>query len=123
MSTHRLDHLNKYVLAHTYPCEPDHRPATGERGNIDVGFFSVGFKDFIPAKFTGLFFDWLDDGVGAFGDKPSAERIAGGPSYIEWGGLIGDQGLALRVMACGQEAGLWEVMTPKSLGITEQAQP
>jgi hypothetical protein len=32
-------------------------------------------------------------------------------------GWMGDQSLALRTMAAGQIAGLWKVITPKTLGI------
>lgn len=36
-------------------------------------------------------------------------------SYIEVGGWIGDQGLALMFMGLGKLLGLWSVMTPKML--------
>lgn len=37
-------------------------------------------------------------------------------SYIELGGIIGDQGMALCFMALGQALGLWNVLTPKTFG-------
>jgi hypothetical protein len=49
-------------------------------------------------------------------------RLADGPSYIEVGGEIGDQGAAFQLFALGQVLGLWKVITPKMLGATgEQA--
>ncbi len=47
---------------------------------------------------------------------PQPERLAGGPSYIEVGGEIGDQGAAFQLFALGKVLGLWGVITPKSLG-------
>lgn len=35
--------------------------------------------------------------------------------YMELGGWVGDQGLALRMMALGQVLGLWKVHTPRSM--------
>jgi len=56
-------------------------------------------------------------------DYPDPDRLAGGPSYIELGGVIGDQGSALRLFALGQVLELWTVITPKTLGIVgEEAQ-
>lgn len=36
-------------------------------------------------------------------------------SYLEVGGWIGDQGLALMLMGLGKLLGLWPIMTPKML--------
>lgn len=47
---------------------------------------------------------------------PNAERLAAGPSYIEVGGVIGDQGAAFQLFALGKVLGLWSVITPKTLG-------
>ena len=44
------------------------------------------------------------------------DRLAAGPSYIEVGGEIGDQGAAFQLFALGQVLGLWKVITPKMLG-------
>ena len=49
---------------------------------------------------------------------PQPERLAGGPSYIEVGGVIGDQGAALQLFGLGAVLKLWEVITPKTLGFT-----
>lgn len=48
-------------------------------------------------------------------------RLATGPSYIEAGGVVGDQGVALRLYALGQVLGFWEVVTPARLGLTGES--
>jgi len=52
-------------------------------------------------------------------DYPQLERLAGGPSYIEVGGVIGDQGAAFQLFALGEVLGLWKVVTPKILGMDD----
>ena len=47
---------------------------------------------------------------------PEPERLAGGPSYIEVGATIGDQGAAFQLFALGKVLGLWDVITPASMG-------
>lgn len=49
---------------------------------------------------------------------PQPERLAGGPSYIEVGAAIGDQGAAFQLFALGEVLGLWKVITPATLGFT-----
>ena len=49
---------------------------------------------------------------------PQPERLAGGPSYIEVGGEIGDQGAAFQLFALGKVLGLWDIITPEKLGFT-----
>lgn len=48
---------------------------------------------------------------------PRIDRLAGGPSYIEVGAELGDQGAAFMLFALGEVLGLWNVITPKTLGI------
>jgi hypothetical protein len=47
---------------------------------------------------------------------PQPDVLAGGPSYIAVGAAIGDQGAAFQLFALGQVLGLWELITPTSLG-------
>ncbi len=53
-------------------------------------------------------------------DYPEPKRLAGGPSYIEVGGVIGDQGATFQLFALGKVLGLWNVITPTLLGFTEK---
>jgi hypothetical protein len=48
-------------------------------------------------------------------------RLAQGPSYIEAGGVLGDQGIALRLYALGQVLELWDVITPERMGMSGEA--
>src|SRR5262249_11594518 len=49
---------------------------------------------------------------------PSLDRLADGPSYIEVGAEIGDQTQAFRLFALGKKLKLWDIVTPKLLGMT-----
>jgi hypothetical protein len=51
---------------------------------------------------------------------PQPERLAAGPSYIEVGAAIGDQGAAFCLFALGKTLGLWEVITPATFGFAGQ---
>lgn len=60
--------------------------------------------------------------IALLNDWPDPDRLAGGPSYIEVGGVIGDQGAAFELFALGKVLGIWDIITPESVGFTgEQA--
>lgn len=46
---------------------------------------------------------------------PNPERLAGGPSYIEVGGVLGDQGAAFQLFALGKVLKLWDIITPETM--------
>lgn len=48
---------------------------------------------------------------------PQPDRLAGGPSYIEFGAMVGSQDSALCFFALGAELGLWDLLTPMTFGI------
>lgn len=52
---------------------------------------------------------------------PHPGMLESGPSYIVLGAAVGDQGLALCLMGLGKALGLWDVITPGSLGVTGEA--
>lgn len=54
-------------------------------------------------------------------EYPQPERLAGGPSYMEVGAVIGDQAKAFQLFALGKVLGLWDVITPAKMGITGAA--
>lgn len=84
---------------------------------VDMHFFKVLISETFDAQqWRDTFTRFVKEGHGEFGPV-TAERVSAGPSYIEWGGWIGDQGLAMRVMACGHRARLWDVSTPRTLGV------
>lgn len=51
-------------------------------------------------------------------EYPQIDRLKQGPSYIEMGGALGDQGIALRLIGLGGILKLWTVVTPAMVGIT-----
>jgi hypothetical protein len=77
---------------------------------VNLHFITVGV-DRTKAK------DRREELIQLLNEYPQPERLAGGPSYIEVGGVLGDQGTALRLFALGKVLGLWEVITPGKLGI------
>ena len=48
---------------------------------------------------------------------PERDRLNKGPSYIEIGGVLGDQGAALLLMGIGEAIGIWRVITPRAFGM------
>lgn len=59
-----------------------------------------------------------DELVAILREYPKPERLTHGPSYIEVGAEIGNQGAAFQLFALGKVLGLWDVITPSKLGIT-----
>ena len=50
---------------------------------------------------------------------PQPDRLKLGPSYIEIAGTLEEHNeTALRLMALGKVLGLWDVLTPASMGVT-----
>ena len=61
---------------------------------------------------------YKDELIAILQTYPQPERLAGGPSYIEVGGEIRDQGAAFQLFGLGKVLGLWDIITPEKLGIT-----
>jgi hypothetical protein len=97
-----------YAMPHVSEARPDIE-------KVDVEFVVIGVDkakaEEYRAEFISILKQW-----------PNPERLAAGPSYIEVGGEIGDQGAAFQMFALGKVLKLWDVITPKMLGATgEQA--
>jgi hypothetical protein len=78
---------------------------------VDMEFLTIGVDKAEAAKHEAELITILDT-------YPRPERLAGGPSYIEVGAEIGDQGAAFQLFALGKVLGLWKIITPKTLGIS-----
>lgn len=91
---------------------------------IDVHFVNVGFTEAAcdrEAFIADVVEACSGDGAGEYGEV-SVDTLRGGPSYLHLGPWLGDQGLALRLLALGEHYDCWQVITPERLGITgEQA--
>lgn len=97
--------LEIYAMPH----ESEARP---EIEKVDVEFVTIGVdKAAAEAR--------KDELVSLLNDYPNPDELAGGPSYISVGATIGDQGAAFQLFALGKVLGLWDVITPKSLGVTD----
>lgn len=46
------------------------------------------------------------------------DSLKSGPSYIDVGADLGDQGMAFQLFAMGEVLGLWRVITPTRLGLS-----
>ncbi|MHB1830019.1 MAG: hypothetical protein ACYCO0_01365 [Candidatus Micrarchaeaceae archaeon] len=84
-------------------------PHTSQYETINLIFFNVVVDKQKAEKYK-------DELKTILNEYPSPGRLAGGPSYIELAGAIGiEQGTALRLMALGSVARLWDVITPETL--------
>jgi hypothetical protein len=77
---------------------------------VDVHFMVIG----VDAAKAAAYRDELIEMLRSY---PQPDRLAGGPSYIEMGAAVGDQGAALRLFALGQVLKFWSVVTPAAFGL------
>lgn len=84
---------------------------------VNMHFFKVSLTEMCTLTAEELKAMIVAAEVGYYGDIP-LKRLLSGPSYIEIGAWIGDQGLAMHFMALGNILGLWDIIIPETLGIT-----
>ncbi|MDP3947349.1 MAG: hypothetical protein Q8Q41_01505 [bacterium] len=96
--------------AHIYAMPHESQAKSGVE-KVDLHFLVVGV-DKVKAE------ECKGELVAILKTYPQPERLASGPSYIEVGGEIGDQGAAFQLFALGKVLGLWDVITPEKLGFT-----
>ncbi len=116
-----MDTLAEFVQANTTrnSCEcgrcvdatdnPDTFPT---KHSVSVEFFEVGLIDGLEpdaVEFRRL----VNEQKGVFGEVNLFDGEE--HNYMELGGWIGDQGLALLTMALGDMLGVWTLMTPTSM--------
>jgi hypothetical protein len=105
--THKQDGEMAIVEIYDMPHESD---AKKELIKVDMFFLIIGVdKESAETNKAEL--------IEILNTYPEMDRLKGGPSYIELGAEIGDQGQALRLFALGKVLGLWDVMTPATLKI------
>lgn len=105
-----MSNLIDYILKHTN-CSSDQFKACPEISGtenpaVNVFFFNVSIDESTSEDFIRL----TNEHKGAFADVNPFDGEEHG--YIELGGWIGDQGLALRYMAIGKQLGLWKIIHP-----------
>lgn len=94
--------LEVFAMPHVSHAPPDME-------QIDMVFFVIGVDKAAAEKHK-------DELIAILKDYPEPERLAGGPSYIEVGAVIGDQGAAFQLFALGKVLGLWHLITPMTMG-------
>lgn len=95
----------------TVDAMPHESEARADFEKVDLEFLIIGVDKVMAEKRRGDLVDILNT-------YPQPERLAAGPSYIEVGAEIGDQGAAFQLFALGKTLGLWDVITPGAMGIT-----
>lgn len=94
-----------------YDMPADSDPAFDGLEKVDLHFVTIAVnKAAAEAERANL--------IALLNQWPDPERLAGGPSYMEVGGVIGDQGAAFELFALGEVLGLWSVITPETFGLT-----
>lgn len=95
-----MSKLTQYILTHTGFAED----------GADVIFFKVkATNDATPTEII----DAIKSHPGEFCECDPLDGKE--HSYIELGGWIGDQGLALRLIGLGADLGMWHLLTPKTM--------
>lgn len=114
-----MEQLVEFVRSHSDRAYAD-KPSPWEVGafrpaTADLVFFEVYSKGEPDAETLRRLI--AENYKGCFGDLNPLDGNE--HSFIEIGGWIGDQGLALQLMGLGQLLGLWGLMTPKMLAIPD----
>jgi hypothetical protein len=89
---------------------PHQNEAKPELEMIDLEFLVIGVDRAAAERLRAELISILNT-------YPRPDRLASGPSYIEVGGEIGDQGAAFQLFALGKVLGLWGVITPATFGM------
>lgn len=127
-----LDKLHRILRATTVQLKKGEETVEHEEGNLKVTEIFVMPRESqvnnlikVDCYFLTIGVDeekakaWKDALVEILKTYPDPSRLAGGPSYIEVGGVIGDQGAAFQLFALGKVLGLWSIITPATLRIPE----
>jgi len=106
-------HIEKSGLEVTeiFAMPPSDAPVAEALERIDMEFLVIGVDKEKAEQHKAELVEILNT-------YPQPDRLAGGPSYIEVGAEIGDQGAAFQLFALGKVLGLWDVITPATMGIT-----
>ena len=111
MDLHRLEVI---LCESTGLLNDGDKPADGMEV-VDLFLKKVGV---VTAKAT----EFKDELTSIMRGYPLPSRLKVGPSYVELAGTIfnEDCDMAFRLMALGKVSGIWDVLTPKDLGIEDK---
>ena len=108
-----VEHSPGVTEVYMMPKEDD--PAFAEQVKVNMHFITVAVNKTVAEAERDSLIELLNN-------WPEPEMLAGGPSYIAVGGVIGDQGAAFELFALGKVLGIWDIITPEVFGIKgEQA--
>jgi hypothetical protein len=96
------------LITELYFMPHEDEPEANNLEKIDLEFVTIGVDRGKAIEYKDALIDILDS-------YPN-DRLSGGPSYIEVGAEIGDQGAAFQLFALGKVLGLWDIITPRSFG-------
>lgn len=103
------EQVNGLDVAHIY-IMPDQSDAPDSLVKVDCSFVVIGVDPEKAERYRNEILEILVC-------YPSPERLSAGPSYIEVGAEIGDQGAAFQLFALGKVLGLWDIITPEKFGL------
>lgn len=111
------DYVNQYAERGACKCgrcadappNPEQHQPTGH--TADVIFFEVSAREGADAETLKRLV--RENKAGDYGDVDVLDGKE--HNYLELGGWIGDQGLALTLMGLGAVLGVWKLFTPKTL--------
>lgn len=120
-----IDYVQKYAIRGECQCgkcfDVKEGPEINPAHSADLMFFKVHAAPGADANELGLLV--RANVKGEFGDVSVFDGKE--HSYLELGGWIGDQGLALQLMGLGNLLGLWDLLTPRTmlgdLGLSEES--
>ncbi len=96
---------------------PHESEASTQLEKVDLHFIVIGVDkakaETRRAELVSILRDWPTEAWGS-----PVHKLEQGPSYIEVGAVVEDQGAALQLFALGEVLRLWTVITPAKLGIT-----
>jgi len=92
-------------------CMPHVNDARTELVRVDCHFIFVGVDKIKSDQYK-------NEIIGILKTYPQPERLAAGISYIEIGGVLGSQDMAMSLMALGEVLGLWKVISPAFFNMT-----
>ena len=122
-AVHELAKLVRASVIQLQLGEADELP----EGALDAGFFKLtattleGRVLVTQDEFHDALNGALEQVTGVFSEL-DREALLAGPSYIELGRWLGDQGIAIGFIGLGALLDFWDVASPQALGITgEQA--
>lgn len=102
-----LSSVGGVVEMYMMPHESEARPGLVM---VDCHFIKVGIDKDLAEIEREHFVAWLDENM------PKDREVG----YMELGGIVGSQDMALEIMALGEALGLWKILTPEVMHMPKE---